>query len=77
MWVYHSSIGDLHIVPLPDGTFGLEYDGTVWEACTSPQAEADNVYCHATGCTAWDNCPEDGPTDLSQWLYLPSKFSAR
>jgi hypothetical protein len=70
MWVYHSSIGNLYIVPLADGRYGFRYDGIVWESCHSPQAEADNVYCHATGCYDWDSCPEDGPTDLSEWEYL-------
>ena len=70
MWVYHSSIGDLYIVSLPDGTYGFKHAGTVWEACDSPQAEANNVYCHVTGCDYWDSCPEDGPTDLSEWEFL-------
>lgn len=70
MWVYHSSIGDLFIVPLPNGTYGFKHDGTVWEACDSPQAEADNVYCHVTGCDDWDSCSEDGPTDLSEWEFI-------
>ena len=45
MWVYHSSIGPLYIVPTGDGLFGFLYNGIIWEACPTPQIEADNVYC--------------------------------
>lgn len=50
MWSYNSSAGPLYIVPLSDGTFGIKFGGTVWESCTTPQAEADNVFCRVTGC---------------------------
>lgn len=70
MWVYHSSIGDLIIRQLSNGRYGFEYDGTIWESCHSPQAEADNVYCHVTGCYDWDASDEDGPCDLSEWEKL-------
>lgn len=71
MWVYHSSIGELRIVPTAGGRFGFFFDDVLWESCPTPQAQADDVYCHATGCTAWDLCKELGPTDLSEWTYLP------
>ena len=70
MWVYHSPVGDLFIVPLPDGRFGLRHNGTIWETCDTPQAEASNVYCHSTGCFEWDDCSDDGPSDLSEWEKL-------
>lgn len=41
MWVYHSSIGPLYIVPTGDGLFGFLYNGIIWEACPTPQIEAD------------------------------------
>ena len=40
MWVYHSSIGPLYIVPTGDGLFGFLYNGIIWEACPTPQIEA-------------------------------------
>lgn len=68
-WKYQSPIGPLYISPLKDGRYGLYHNGTVWEACDSPQAEADNVYMHVTGCYEWDmlDGTVDGPTDLSEW----------
>ena len=54
MWIYRSPVGILKIVRQPDGTFGLCHNETVWEACDTPQAEADNVFCHVTGCDEWD-----------------------
>lgn len=50
MWIYRSPVGILKIVRQTDGTFGLCHNETVWEACDTPQAEADNVFCHVTGC---------------------------
>lgn len=67
MWIYRSPIGILKIVRQPDGTFGLCHNETVWEACDTPQAEADNVFCHVTGCDEWDSCPDAGPSDLSEF----------
>lgn len=58
MWVYHSSIGPLYIVPTGDGLFGFLYNGIIWEACPTPQIEADNVYCRATGCPDASNLEE-------------------
>ena len=66
MWVYHSSIGPLYIVPTGDGLFGFLYNGIIWEACPTPQIEADNVYCRATGCPDASNL-EELPHDLSEW----------
>lgn len=57
MWIYRSPVGILKIVRQPDGTFGLCHNETVWEACDTPQAEADNVFCHVTGCDEWDSFP--------------------
>lgn len=70
MWKYDSPIGPLYIKHLTDGLYGLEYDGTIWEECDTPQAEADNVYMQCTGCSDWDlfNASNtDIPTDLSEW----------
>ena len=73
MWKYDSPIGTLYIKKLPNGRFGLIYNGIVWESSHSPQAEADNVYSHCTGCAEWDML--DGtvfnvPTDLSEWIKI-------
>ena len=67
--VYHSSIGPLYIVPIGDGLFGFLYNGIIWEACPTPQIEADNVYCRATGCPDASNL-EELPHDLSEWTYI-------
>ena len=70
MWVYHSPIGDIFIKQLNNGRYGMIHKGIVWESCHSPQAEADNVYMHVTGCYDWDCLDgevDDVPTDLSAW----------
>lgn len=70
MWSYNSSAGLLYIVPLSDGTFGIKFNGIVWESCATPQSEADNVFCRVTGCPEIDTL-QDVPTDLSGWTYSP------
>ena len=73
MWEYKSPIGSLYITRLNNGRYGLLYNGVIWESCSSPQAEADNVYCHCTGCADWDILDGqilDVPTDLSEWTRL-------
>lgn len=50
MWRYNSPIGSLYIKRLSDGQYGMIYNGTVWEASHTPQAEADNVLMQCTGC---------------------------
>ncbi len=70
MWKYESPIGPLFIKRLKNGSYGFIYDNTVWESSYSPQAEADNVYMHCTGCYDWDRLDgqiPDVPTDLSEW----------
>lgn len=70
MWKYDSPIGPLYIKRLNNGRYGLIYDGTVWESCHTPQAEADNVYMHCTGCYEWDSLDghvPDVPVDLGEW----------
>lgn len=70
MWIYHSPIGDLCIKRLPNGRYGLLYQDTIWESSITPQAEADNVYTHTTGCWDWDQLDgniDDVPIDLSEW----------
>lgn len=70
MWKYESPIGPLYIKKLPDGRFGLLFKDNLWEASHSPQAEADNVYHHMTGCDEWDLLDGkvlDAPSDLSEW----------
>ena len=70
MWKYESPIGPLYIKQLSNGRYGLLYNGTVWESSHSPQAEADNLYTHCTGCDEWDALDgkvPDAPTDISEW----------
>ena len=73
MWVYHSPIGDLIIKRWTNGKYVLLYDNERYGFWASPQAVADEVYTHSTGCTEWDllDCQvEDEPSDLSEWQRL-------
>lgn len=70
MWIYESSMGILRIIPTIDGRYGFVFNDTVWEASLTPQAEADNVYCHVTGCYEWDLSGAVAPTDLSEWEFI-------
>ncbi len=70
MWRYISPIGTLYIKKLDNGQYGFFYNGTIWEASSTPQIEADNIYMHCIGCYDWDSL--DGqvsnvPVDLSEW----------
>ncbi len=71
MWKYDSPIGTLYIKYLPnEKLYGFYFDGTCWEYCDTPQAEANNVYLHCTGCTEWDRLlgqVPDCPDNLSGW----------
>lgn len=70
MWKYKSPIGVLYIRRLSNGRYGLIYNDIVWESCSTPQAEADNVYMQCTGCSDWDMLnisSSDIPSDLSEW----------
>ncbi|MCI8604977.1 MAG: hypothetical protein HFE79_12685 [Ruminiclostridium sp.] len=70
MWRYKSPIGNIYIKRLSDGSYGMEHNGTVWEACDTPQAEADNVYMKCTGCSDWDlldTSKVNVTRDLSEW----------
>lgn len=70
MWLYRSPIGPIYIVPLANRRYGMLYNNTVWESCSSPAQEADNVYMQVTGCPDWDSLNTtfvDVPHDLSEW----------
>lgn len=70
MWKYESPIGTMYIRRLPNGRYGLIYDGIIWETCDTPQAEADNVFMQCTGCTDWDLFNSLGyyiPRDIWDW----------
>ncbi len=70
MWLYRSPIGNIYIKKLPDGRYGMLYNGTIWESCDTPIAEADNVYMQVTGCSDWDLFDAsniDVPCDLYEW----------
>ena len=70
MWVYHSPIGPFVIKRLQNGKYGLLYADEIWGQWSPPQAAADDVYTHTTGCYDWDklDCQiEDVPTDLLEW----------
>ena len=47
MWLYKSPIGNIYIKKLSNGLYGMIYNGTVWEACDTPIAEADMFICNA------------------------------
>ena len=70
MWLYRSPIGNIYIKKLPDGRYGMLYNGTIWESCDTPIAEADNVYMQVTGRSDWDLFDAsniDVPCDLYEW----------
>ena len=51
----------------------MMYNNTVWESCSTPQEEADNVYMQVTGCYKWDcfnAAMYDVPYDLSEWEFI-------
>ena len=70
MWKYNSPIGTFYIKTLPNGRYGLIYKNEIYETSHTPQAAADNVYLHCTGCYDWDqlDCQIlDAPTNLCEW----------
>ena len=73
MWYYETPIGVLKIVKTSYG-YGFLFgdDPTDWTGHRDPRVLADDVYCHATGCTEWDSSGIDGPQDLSEWVYSPT-----
>ncbi len=75
MWIYKSPVGTLSIQRLNNGRYGFVYKGELWESCDTPQAEADNIYVHVTGCWEWDRLDGkvDAPTDLSEWTFIPDR----
>lgn len=73
MWRYKSPIGYLYIKRLPSALYGLEYNGTIWESCDTPESEADNVFQQVTGCAPWDSCKIEPcliPRGLDDWEEL-------
>lgn len=69
MWIYRSPIGPLYIIRQSDSSYGFMYRGIVWESSPTPQIEADNVYCRATGCVEVSDL-KDLPHDLSEWEHI-------
>ena len=68
MWEWESPIGVICIKRLSGGPkYGMEYDGVIWDVCSTPQEQADNIYMHVTGCSKWDSCGHEAPMDLSGW----------
>lgn len=74
MWRFETeikSVGTICIEFIPsEGGYGTTINGTVWEVCDTPQASADNVYMHCTGCYEWDSLFSrqlEVPHDLSEW----------
>lgn len=70
LWVYKSPIGPLYIRRLPNSTYGLIYNGIVWESSNTPEEQADDVYMQCTGCFEWDSFNDSQyyvPKDLSEW----------
>lgn len=68
MYVYSTPIGLLKLVRI-QGIYYFMFgnDDTAWTGHPDPWAVADDVYCHVTGCSVWDNSHITGPTDLSEW----------
>ncbi len=69
MWYYHSPIGVMKIFQSNSGRFILEILGERF-FYHSPQAAADDVYCHTTGCYEWDSLDGsvlDVPSGIRDW----------
>ncbi|WP_407306427.1 hypothetical protein [Desulfosporosinus sp. SB140] len=74
MYLYKSPIGLMQIYFDPVmRKYALKIEDVVYEHHESAQSAADNVYVHVKGCYEWDklNGIVNGPTDLSEWDYLP------
>lgn len=69
MWVYRSPIGKLYIKKMPDGQYGLYFNGDLCMASKDINAITNNVYVQSSGCTEWD-CYDgniDIPSHISEW----------
>jgi hypothetical protein len=68
MWVYHSPIGDWHIISHSNG-YHLVFDSDCYGIYSSANAAADDVYCFATGYGSWDTLERtfEPPQDISEW----------
>lgn len=69
MYVYRTAVGLLQIIRSTDGVYYFKFgdDPIYWTGHPDPQVVADDVYCHVTGCSAWDDSDINGPCDLSEW----------
>lgn len=70
MWCYNSSVGIMKIYLSSNQRYILEICDEIYGSYHSPQAAADDVYNHATGCYEWDSldcCVPDVPSGLSEW----------
>ena len=69
MWVYHSPIGAMVISQQENGRYYLLLNDERYGSWHSPDAAADDVYHHVTGCFDWDSMDGqvDAPADLSGW----------
>lgn len=70
LWLYRSPIGPISIQLLPNGRYGLFYNGQCSGSYSSPIAAADDIYTHASGIFEWDLRQEDpvnDPAGLDEW----------
>lgn len=73
MWIYNSPIGRFTIKQLSNGRYGLFYSDELYGSWHSPQAAADEIYTHTTGCNRWDTLDgqiDDVPTYISEWIKI-------
>ena len=70
MWFYRSSIGLLKIIEGSDGKYYFQFgeDPTLWtDGCEDPEAVAEMIRDHTTGCPDWDRSEASGSADLWRW----------
>ena len=73
MWFYDTgikSVGIIYIKQLSINSFGTYINNNLCERCDNPEASANNVYMHFTGCNSWDSLNgqiSNVPRDLSEW----------
>lgn len=69
MWTYHSPIGKMLIQRQKNGRYCLVLNNERYGSWHSPDAAADDVCHHATGCSDWDllDGQVNPPADLSGW----------
>lgn len=71
LYYYKSPIGPMYIkYDQSKGNYLLIINGIDYGHYQSPDAAADDVFCHSTGCFEWDKLDGsmiDVPTSIAEW----------